>query len=76
MRWYTSGSSWGGGGGAEAREMRKVGEGVRLTTELSPHPHKEMRKVGEGVRLTAEGKGPQVVREVIQSDEIVPHVRN
>jgi hypothetical protein len=56
--------------------MRKVGEGVRLTTELSPHPHKEMRKVGEGVRLTAEGKGPQVVREVIQSDEIVPHVRN
>jgi hypothetical protein len=45
-------------------------------TELSQHPCKEMRKVGECVRLTAEGKGPQVVREVIQNDEIVPHTRD
>jgi hypothetical protein len=26
-----------------------------------------------GVRLTTEGKGPQIVREVIQNGEIVPH---
>jgi hypothetical protein len=40
-------------------------------TELSRHPHKEVRKTGEGVRLTVERKGPQVVREVIQDDQIV-----
>jgi hypothetical protein len=41
------------------------------TTERSRHPHKEIRKVREGVRLTTEEKGPQVVREVIQNDQIV-----
>jgi hypothetical protein len=46
------------------------------TTELSRHPHKEIRKVGEGVILTAEGKGPQVMREIIQNDEIVPYNRD
>jgi hypothetical protein len=43
------------------------------TTELSRHPREEVRNVGEGVRLTAERKGPQVAREIIQNDEIVPH---
>jgi hypothetical protein len=45
-------------------------------TELSRHPRKEMRKVGKGVRLMEEAKGPPVVREVIQNDEIVPHTRD
>jgi hypothetical protein len=40
-------------------------------TELSQHPHKEVRKTVEGIRLTSEKKGPQVVREVIQDDQIV-----
>jgi hypothetical protein len=44
------------------------------TTKLSQHTHKEMRKVREGVRLTMEGKGSQVVRQVIQNDEIVLHI--
>jgi hypothetical protein len=35
-----------------------------------------MRKVGEVVKLMGEGKGPQVVREVIQNNEIVPHTGN
>jgi hypothetical protein len=43
--------------------------GLDGTTELSQHPCKEMRKVGEDVKLTMEGKGSQVVREVIQNDE-------
>jgi hypothetical protein len=46
------------------------------TTELSRHPCKEMRKVGEGVRLTAKGKGPEVVREVIQNDKMVLHTKD
>jgi hypothetical protein len=40
-------------------------------TKLSRHPHKEVRNTGEGVRLAAEGKGPHVVRKIIQDDQIV-----
>ena len=44
--------------------------------ELSRHPREEVRKVGEGVRLATEGKGPQVVREVIKDDQIIPITRD
>jgi hypothetical protein len=35
-------------------------------------PKQKVKKTGEGVRLMAERKGPQVVREVTQGDQIVP----
>ena len=51
-------------------------DGLNGESELSGHPGKEVGEHGECLGLGAQGKGPRVVREVVQHHQVVLVPRN
>jgi hypothetical protein len=45
-------------------------------SKLSGNPSQEVRKGGEHIKLQAQGKSPQIMRVVIQNEQIIFIARN
>jgi hypothetical protein len=51
-------------------------DGLDGEAELCGHPSEEMKKRGKSIRLRTQGKGPRVMREIIDHHKIVLITRN